>query len=384
LATKRLRSSGHWEFIVKRKHLLATPLYLTFDSEAQGDEYVRKLEALLDRGIVPDEFKNDPDQPRTIAEVISRYQAAQSIPESERMWLKAIAQRLGDTRLQLINYSWAETWITTMKRESHLSPSTIRHHVGALARCFDWAERKGISAFIPNPLRKLPQRYAAYTEADSSPLLALGKDVPQDVERDRRLSPDEEKRIRNVLAGEKPEDRQRPLELKWQGALECLFDLAIESAMRMREMYSVSFDQIDFERRTIFLEKTKNGDKRQVPMTTVAQEVILRYLQQIERGERGMTGFRREKGLLFPWWDGDPVSFSATTSLLSRQFSRVFDAAKCKDLRFHDLRHEATSRFFERTKLSDIQISKITGHKEPRVLRRYANLRGSDLAIHLW
>lgn len=78
MATKRLRSSGHWEFIVKRKHLLATPLYLTFDSEAQGDEYVRKLEALLDRGIVPDEFKNDPDQPRTIAEVISRYQAARA------------------------------------------------------------------------------------------------------------------------------------------------------------------------------------------------------------------------------------------------------------------------------------------------------------------
>ena len=73
-----------------------------------------------------------------------------------------------------------------------------------------------------------------------------------------------------------------------------------------------------------------------------------------------------------------------TTALLSRQFARVFEAAECGDLRFHDLRHEATSRFFERTKLSDVQISRITGHKEPRVLRRYANLRGSDLAAQLW
>jgi len=39
---------------------------------------------------------------------------------------------------------------------------------------------------------------------------------------------------------------------------------------------------------------------------------------------------------------------------------------------------------FERSKLSDIEISRITGHKDPRVLRRYSNLRGSDLAAKLW
>jgi len=73
-----------------------------------------------------------------------------------------------------------------------------------------------------------------------------------------------------------------------------------------------------------------------------------------------------------------------TTSRLSQQFARGFDAAGCADLRFHDLRHEATSRFFEKTWLPDIQISRIAGHKELHVLRRYANLRGSDLAGQLW
>lgn len=58
--------------------------------------------------------------------------------------------------------------------------------------------------------------------------------------------------------------------------------------------------------------------------------------------------------------------------------------AKCHDLHFHDLRHEATSRFFERTGLSDVQISRITGHRDPRMLRRYSNLRASDLAELLW
>jgi integrase len=58
--------------------------------------------------------------------------------------------------------------------------------------------------------------------------------------------------------------------------------------------------------------------------------------------------------------------------------------AGAADLRFHDLRHEATCRLYEKTKLSDVQIARITGHKDIRMLRRYASLRGSDLAAHLW
>ncbi len=40
-----------------------------------------------------------------------------------------------------------------------------------------------------------------------------------------------------------------------------LFEMALESAMRLREMYTLTWDQVDFTQRTIFLEKTKNGDK---------------------------------------------------------------------------------------------------------------------------
>ncbi|GAB4402773.1 MAG: hypothetical protein OHK0048_20900 [Rhodoferax sp.] len=44
-----------WEYIVKKSGVLGKPLSLTFDSEAAGDAYVARLEALLDRGIVPQE-----------------------------------------------------------------------------------------------------------------------------------------------------------------------------------------------------------------------------------------------------------------------------------------------------------------------------------------
>lgn len=46
-----------------------------------------------------------------------------------------------------------------------------------------------------------------------------------------------------------------------------LFDLAIETAMRMSEMFTLTLDQIDLDRRTIFLERTTNGDNRQVPLS---------------------------------------------------------------------------------------------------------------------
>jgi integrase len=143
---------------------------------------------------------------------------------------------------------------------------------------------------------------------------------------------------------------------------------------------------VSLSERTAFLEKTKNGDKRQVPLTSVAMKAIQRYEKQVKQGKRGMDWFKFDRGLFFPWWDGNlsDAVLRKTTSLLSRQFARLFEAAGCADLRFHDLRHEATSRLFERSKLSDIEISRVTGHKDPRVLRRYSNLRGSDLAAKLW
>ena len=110
--------------------------------------------------------------------------------------------------------------------------------------------------------------------------------------------------------------------------------------------------------RTIFLERSKNGDKRQVPITSVLLAAL------------GTSG----QGPLFK---------GARTSV-SQHWARIFKRAKCPDLHFHDLRHEATSRFYERTTLTDLEIGKITGHKDLRSLARYANLRASTLANKLW
>lgn len=380
MATKRQRKSGTWEFVVQKKGLLDKPISLTFNTEIEGTEYCKKLEYQLSLGIIPPELLgivNVTEKLDTIQNVIRAYRKAVHVPSSDDDYLTTIEKVIGDVALTKINYDWAEKWVADMKLRK-LAPSTMRHYVGSLARCFDWAGRKEIVALTVNPLRQLPKRYSTYNETD---IALAGEDI-EDESRDRRLSHDgvEERNIRRALSESKHE---------YRAALETLFELALESAMRLREMYTLTLTQLDFAADTIFLDKTKNGSKRQVPMTSVTHKVLKDYIQKVIDGKDGMENFKFQNGLLFPWWNGDTnkAELKKTTTYMSYKFRQVFDAAGCGGddrLKFHDLRHEATARLYERTDLSDVEISNITGHTDLKMLKRYANLRGSNLAKRLW
>jgi len=390
VATKRIRGNGTVEVVWKEKGELPGPVSYTFPNEAEADAAIYECAARRKRGErFPDDFytvraARRPQtvvQVRTLADVIRDYQSVQVAAPSDTSLLELLIVRKGKTPLHEVTYGWAESWVTDMKRVEHLAPTTIRHYVGALARALDWAARRQDGSMPQgNPLRLFPRRYALYTDQDAK---AAGRKIV-DIERGRRLEPDEEKAIRAIVAGEKPSGRQRALDLRYQAAIECLFELALESAMRMREMFTLEMAQINFPQRTIFLTKTKNGDSRQVPMKNSAITSLKRYLSSIKEQERGMMSFTG-KPRLFPWWDGNQTerSLKAATSLISRQFARIFDAAGCPDYHFHDLRHEATCRFYQTSSLTDLEISLITGHKDLRMLRRYANLRGSHLASRI-
>lgn len=367
MASKRFKG-GAWEYTLRAK-VLPRPVYLRFKAEADGDEYVAKLQRLLDAGIVPPEFATRADAPRTVGQAIDAYLVGSPVKDCDERELLTIDRMIGSVPLSQVDFAWVERWVRGMKQTAHLAPGTIKHRVGALARMFDWLMRRGEA--VANPLRLLPRGFATYTAGDAAVLAALDKPVRTDVSRWRRLTSDEEAAIRAVFDQVKPADKERPLALPHKDDLLLLFDLALETAMRLRECYTLEVDQIDLPGRTIYLDKTKNGDSRQVPLSSVA----LAKLQAMPTA-----------GRLFPWWNGDPSEreLRRVTALLSRQFARIFAAAKVGDLHFHDLRHEATCRLFERTKLSDLRISLITGHRDPRMLRRYANLRASDMARELW
>ncbi len=375
MATKRKRGR-QWEFTLKRKGLLPKPVTLKFATEAEGDAVCARLEQQLDAGHVPPEIDiRRKERAVPLKKAIRAYLMGVPVPDSDRLLLEALIEQVGAERLDRVDYPWAENWVASMKQQRVLAPSTIRHYVGAMARCMDWQVRRG--AMDANPLRLLPKKYATYNENDRRAVLAQGKLARYDVSRNRRLDESEEPKIRAVLAGSKPLGRKRALTLQEHEALQLVFELALETSMRLSEIYTLTADQVQLEKRTIYLERTKNGDSRQVPLSTVAVTKLRRYLETfaepLQAGER-----------LFPWWNGRPESKRRTTALLSGQFGRIFRAANCDDLRFHDLRHEATCRLFERTELPPIMIAKITGHKDMKMLSRYLSLRGSDLAAHLW
>ncbi len=67
---------------------------------------------------------------------------------------------------------------------------------------------------------------------------------------------------------------------------------------------------------------------------------------------------------------------------LSGEFLKLCRKTNIDDLHFHDLRHEATSRFFEKG-LNPVEVATITGHKDTRMLMRYTHLRAEDLVKRL-
>ena len=74
--------------------------------------------------------------------------------------------------------------------------------------------------------------------------------------------------------------------------------------------------------------------------------------------------------------------FSYTARGLSGAFLKLCRKVNIDDLHFHDLRHQATSRFFEKG-LNPVEVATITGHKDTRMLMRYTHLRAEDLVERL-
>ena len=137
-----------------------------------------------------------------------------------------------------------------------------------------------------------------------------------------------------------------------------IIDIAVETAMRRSEILSLTWENVDIQNGTCHLPMTKNGSPRTVPLTSKARQIVKSCFQNSE--------------LVFP----------VSSNAVRLSWDRLRARAGINDLRFHDLRHEAISRFFERG-LSIAEVALISGHKDPRMLFRYTHLRAEDVAKKL-
>jgi integrase len=172
--------------------------------------------------------------------------------------------------------------------------------------------------------------------------------VPQG--RKRRLEDGEEARLLAAC------DRGRTPLLKQ------LVILAVESGMRRGELLGLRWEHVHLAKRIVHIPLTKNGDSRDVPLSRRATDTLMALSKHKQPGAE----------LVFPM-SGNSVRLA---------FERLRTRAKMPDFHFHDLRHEAITRLFERG-LNIAEVSAISGHKELRMLQRYTHLRAADLVARL-
>lgn len=365
--------------------LLPRPFFHTFDSELEARAYGRQLHDLLDSGVVPAELVAPPPRDRDdallVAVVRDYLNHAPGRTPSDSALLTTIVDRheIDGLRVSGVSARWAENYVARLKRR-RLTPGTIRKRVGALGRVLDWHLRRdhgaGEGKAVLNPLRVMPAGYSIYTEAD---VRAAGlEQAPRDQQRDRRLLPDEEARIRRALAGEKRDDRERALPT--DPALVLLFGLILDTGLRLSEAYSLRVDQVDLQRRILRVEGSKgargSGRPRVVPLKpALAADLAIWCKDRI--------------GLVFPFWDGTAADRPRAGRRLSQRFHVLFDYARVPGFTEHDLRHEATCRWFELRSaeghwlFSDVEVARIMGWSSLEMALRYASIRGEDLAARL-
>jgi integrase len=212
------------------------------------------------------------------------------------------------------------------REEEGRSGNTIRLDFALLSKLFNYARSEWGMESLQNPV-----------QIAAKPKPAKG--------RERRLEEGEEEKLLNAA-----DDIFRPIIL-----------FALETAMRREEIAIMEWKNVNLRGRYALLPKTKNNEARTVPLSTAALDIL--------------------RGILKP--ENQASVFGMTPDQITSAMQLACKKAELTDLRFHDLRHEATSRFFEHTDLDVMEIKAITGHKTLQMLARYTHLRTARLADRL-
>jgi integrase len=168
--------------------------------------------------------------------------------------------------------------------------------------------------------------------------------------RDRRPTPDEFARLLDFFGHR---------DLRADLPMNDIMDFAIESARRQAEICRLRKSDNDAKSRSGVVRDAKHptkreGNHRRFKYTPEAWAIVERQ--------------RADAEFVFPY---NPKSVGAA-------FTRACHVLGIVDLRFHDLRHEATSRLFERG-YQIHEVAQFTLHDSWNELKRYTNLRPENV-----
>jgi site-specific recombinase XerD len=181
----------------------------------------------------------------------------------------------------------------------------------------------------------------------------------EDNTRVRWLTPEEEERVVKAIKARCPEYLPS-------------FYIAYHTGMRQGEQYSLEWHEVSLKRRRVFLDLTKTGSDREVPMSQTCFDAFT------ELWERRKS--READGKPVNEWVFHSARYEEERLLNPRQwFEDVLKDANVKDFHWHDLRHTFCSRLVMRG-IDLLTVSKLAGHQNVSSTTRYAHLSPKYLA----
>ena len=309
------KRNNRWEARVRRSGYPTQTKTFTHKSSAQT--WAREAELALEQG----QLTCRPQLlSMTLEEAVERYLAEVSIHHKghdvERYRLLWLLERLGRTR-SLASITSKDIATLKTDRLQRVSSGAVRRELNLLSSLFETAKNEWGANNLSNPVR------AVKRPIDSAA-------------RDRRLTPAE----RHELLSEAAKLGKSQLYLAVL--------IALETAMRQGEILNLRWDDVDAARQVISIRDAKNGHNRQVVMS----DRLTTHLTTVQRIDNAV--------------------FSITSSGLQQAFRKLTRRLQMHDLRFHDLRHEAISAFFEQG-LTVPEVQLMSGHRTLEQLMRYAH-----------
>lgn len=325
------RRGRNWRALIRRKGF--RPESATFRLKAQADAWAAEREGELvgmRHGIIPR---------RTVRQAIERYQEEVCPTHEGRRWeqirLEKILRNLDWADRDLSGVSGADvaTWREYLMAPDEdgftLAASSARREYGMLRAVLNqcaspewgWLKSSPFNGISPPPEGKARNRRVPDTDADTM-IAALGYE-----------------------RGTKPQCASE--------FVACAFLFGIETAMRKSEILAIEPRYVND--RVVHVPKSKNGDARDVPLTTAAKAILdLCGNEFLVASDTADTMFRRARD----------------------------DKTQLGDLHFHDSRREGTTRLAK--KVDVMTLAKITGHKDLKLLLRvYYAPSMADVALSL-
>lgn len=321
------KRSGSWRVVVRRDGKRESK---TFPTKAQAAAWAIQRESELDdvaAGGVPRKTLRETLR-RYLEEVAPKHRGFKWEDTRVGGWLGRIDRRTGETSKLML--PWLDKQLSEISRSDlaewrnrrleTVSPGSVLREMNLLGSVFNVAVNE-FGWLKVSPLKTV--------ERPKSP-----------AHRTRRISAEEIDALSVALGWD-----ERPVETL-MGEVAAAFLLAIETAMRQGEILSLSWLNIDFARQVAHIPMTKNGSRRDVPLSSRALQIL-----ELMRGR-----------------SGDRV-FSVSSASADALFRKAKAFAKIEDLHFHDTRREATSRLAQ--KVDVLTLARITGHRDIRMLMIY-------------